>query len=186
MAAVAVKYPAFKELETEVLTLSVDSAATHKEWHERELSRMVPGGAQYPMLSDPNGKIGIQYGVYDLGKKLDLRGRFLIDPEGIIQSIEILGIPVGRDISELLRLLRAFQQHQKTGELIPCGWQPGKPTLPEKKRLKKLPEKSGNTGSQETLFNQESPVESRLGGLGVSWMSASNETGFMNECRSLC
>lgn len=138
MAAVAVKYPAFQELEAEVLTLSVDSAATHKEWHERELSRMVPGGAQYPMLSDPNGKIGIQYGVYDFGKKLDLRGWFLIDPEGIIQSIEILGIPVGRDVSEILRLLRAFQQHQRTGELIPCGWQPGKPTLPREEEAEKI------------------------------------------------
>lgn len=137
MAAVAVKYPAFQELEAEVLTISVDSTGTHKEWHERELSRMVPGGAQYPMLSDPNGKIGIQYGVYDEGKKLDLRGWFLIDPEGIIQSIDIIGIPVGRDISELLRLLRAFQRHQKTGELIPCGWQPGKPTLPGEEEAEK-------------------------------------------------
>ena len=138
MAAVAVKYPAFQEIGVEILTISVDSPATHRDWQERELSKMVSGGARYPMLSDPGGKIGSQYGVYDPDKKLDLRGRFIIDPEGMIQAIEILGIPVGRDVSELLRELRAFRQHRQTGELIPCGWQPGKPTLPEEESAKKI------------------------------------------------
>jgi len=138
MAAVAVKYPAFQEIGAEVLAISVDTPATHRDWHERELSRMVPGGARYPMLFDPGGTIGKQYGVYDPEKQVDLRGRFLIDPDGVIQAIEILGIPVGRDVSELLRELRAFQQHRETGELIPCGWQPGKPTLPEEEKAKKI------------------------------------------------
>ena len=138
MAAVAVKYPAFQEIGAEVLAISVDTPATHRDWHERELSRMVPGGARYPMLSDPEGRIGTQFGVYDPEKKVDLRGRFLLDPEGAIQTIQILGIPVGRDVSELLRELRAFRQHRETGELIPCGWQPGKPTLPEEKEAKKI------------------------------------------------
>src|SRR4030042_4158796 len=100
MAAVAVKYPAFLEIGAEVLTISVDSAAPHRDGHERELSRMVPGGARYPMLSDPGGKIGTQYGVYDPEKRVDLRGRFIIDPEGVIQAIELLGIPVRRDGSD--------------------------------------------------------------------------------------
>jgi alkyl hydroperoxide reductase subunit AhpC len=130
MAAVAVKYPAFQELGAEVLTVSVDSVATHKDWQEKELSRMVKGGALYPMVSDPDGSIGNLYGVYDEEKKVNLRGRFLIDPEGIVQSAEILSVPVGRDISEVLRQLRAFQHHRDTGQLMPCGWQPGRPTLP--------------------------------------------------------
>ena len=130
MAAVAVKYPAFQELGVEVLAASVDSVSTHKDWQERELSKMVKGGALYPMLSDPDGKIGALYGIYDEEKKVDLRGRFLIDPDGIMQSAEIVSAPVGRDIAEVLRQLRAFQHHRETGELMPCGWQPGKPTLP--------------------------------------------------------
>ena len=136
MAAVAVKYPAFQEIDAEVLTISVDEVTTHKDWNEKELSRMVPGGARYPMLSDVDGEIGKIYGVYDAERKIDLRGRFLIDPSGVLQAMEVLAIPVGRDISEILRELRAFQQHQKTGELIPCGWQPGKPTFPEKEEAK--------------------------------------------------
>jgi len=129
MAAVAVKYPAFQELGTEVLTVSVDSAATHKEWHEKELSRMVEGGALYPMISDPGGKIGFLFGIYDAKTGLDLRSHFLIDPQGVVQAMEVLAAPIGRNIAEIFRQLRALQHHQATGEFMPCGWEPGKPTL---------------------------------------------------------
>ena len=138
MAAVAVKYPAFQELGVEVLAVSVDSVASHKDWQEKELSKMVRGGALYPMVSDPDGEIGAVYGVYDEEKKVDLRGRFLIDPDGVVHSAEIVSAPVGRDIAEVLRQVRAFQHHRKTGELMPCGWQPGKPTLPEEGESKKI------------------------------------------------
>jgi len=116
-------------LGAEVLALSVDSIDSHKSWQEKELSRMVRGGALFPMLSDPGGRIGALYGVYDSEKGFDQRGRFLIDPMGVIQSMEIGADPVGRDISEALRQLRALQHHQATGDYLPCGWNPGKPTL---------------------------------------------------------
>ena len=129
MAAVAVKYPAFQELGAEVLAVSVDSVTTHRQWHERELSRMVEGGALYPMISDPEGKIGSLFGVYDDKTSLDLRSHFLIDRQGVIQAMEILAAPIGRNVAEILRQLRALQHHQATGEFMPCGWEPGKPIL---------------------------------------------------------
>jgi len=129
MAAVAVKYPAFRELGAEVLTVSVDSVTTHEEWQEKELSRIVEGGALFPMISDPGGKIGLLFGVYDGKTGVDLRSHFLIDPKGVIQAVEVLAAPVGRNVAEILRQLRALQHHQATGEFMPCGWEPGKPTL---------------------------------------------------------
>jgi len=96
---------------------------------------MVSGGALFPMLSDPGGGIGMLYGVYDAEKGVDRRGRFLIDPEGVIQSMEILSDSLGRDIREALRQLRALKHHRATGEYMPCGWEPGKPTL-EKEKVK--------------------------------------------------
>jgi peroxiredoxin (alkyl hydroperoxide reductase subunit C) len=152
MAAVAVKYPAFQELGVEVLAVSVDDVATHKDWQEKELSKMVKGGALYPMISDEGGKIGTLYGVYDEEKKVDLRGRFLIDPDGVVQSAEIVSAPVGRDISEVLRQVRAFQHHRKTGELMPCGWQPGKPTLPPEKESLNLSGKVWETWRPRNAF----------------------------------
>jgi len=116
-------------LGAEVLAVSVDSIDSHKSWQEKELSQMVKGGAHFPMLSDPGGRIGALYGVYDSEKGVDQRGRFLIDPAGVVQSIEIVADPVGRDIGEALRQLRALQHHQATGDYLPCGWEPGKPAL---------------------------------------------------------
>lgn len=90
---------------------------------------MVEGGVPFPMLTDSGGRIGSVYGVYDEDAGVDIRGRFIIDPDGIIQAIEMLTPPVGRNVSELIRQIKAFQHVRETGEVTPSGWQPGKPTL---------------------------------------------------------
>jgi peroxiredoxin (alkyl hydroperoxide reductase subunit C) len=118
-----------KKLNIEVLSISVDSVFSHKIWNETELSKMVEGGVPFPMLSDQNGSIGKLYDVYDENAGVNIRGRFLIDPEGIVQAAEILAPPVGRNPQELLRQVKAFQHHQKTGEVMPSGWQEGSKTL---------------------------------------------------------
>jgi peroxiredoxin (alkyl hydroperoxide reductase subunit C) len=107
----------------------VDSNFSHKIWQETELSKMVEGGVPFPMITDPGGRVGNLYGVYDQEAGVDVRGRFIIDPEGIVQAMEVLTPPVGRNVAELIRQVKAYQHHQKTGEVMPSGWQPGKPTL---------------------------------------------------------
>jgi len=81
------------------------------------------------MLSDAGGRIGRVYGVYQERAGVNIRGRFLIDPDGVVQSMEIMTPPVGRNVKELIRQIRAFQHVRATGEATPAGWQPGKPTL---------------------------------------------------------
>lgn len=125
----AVKYPELKALGVEVLAVSTDSRFTHKIWQEEELAKMVAGGVPYPMLSDAGGRIGTVYGVYDENAGVDIRGRFLIDPDGIVQAMEILTPSVGRNVAELIRQVKAFQLVRETGEATPSGWQPGKLTL---------------------------------------------------------
>lgn len=131
MAAVASKYKEIQALGVEMLSISVDSHFVHKMWQDNELSKMVEGGVPFPMLSDSGGKIGSVYGVYDENGGVDVRGRFIIDPDGVIQAFEVLTPPVGRNVSELIRQVQAFQHVRKTngGEATPSGWQPGKPTL---------------------------------------------------------
>ncbi len=113
----------------QVLSVSTDSHFTHKIWQETELSKMIDGGVPWPMLADAGGKIGTVYGVYDADAGVDIRGRFLIDPDGVIQAMEVMTPPVGRNISELIRQVQAFQHVRETGEVTPAGWTPGKPTL---------------------------------------------------------
>jgi len=111
--------------------MSVDSIFTHKIWNENEISKMVEGGVPYPMLSDSGGAIGTSYGVYDADGGVDTRGRFLIDPDGVIQGFEVLSPPVGRNVNETIRQIQAFQLvREKQGtEATPSGWRPGKKTL---------------------------------------------------------
>ncbi len=129
MTAVAVKIKQLEELNVQVLAVSVDSRFVHKIWQETELSQMVDGGVPYPMLSDPGGKIGQAYGVYSEEAGVDIRGRFIIDPDGKIMAMEVLTPEVGRNTAELIRQVQAYQHVKKTGEVTPSGWQPGKKTL---------------------------------------------------------
>jgi alkyl hydroperoxide reductase subunit AhpC len=129
LSAVAAKYEELKSLGVEVLSCSTDSRFIHKIWQEEELSKMVKGGVPFPMLSDGGGRIGSAYGVYDEEAGVNIRGRFLIDPDGVIQAMETVAPPVGRSVSELIRQVKAFQHVRATGEVMPAGWQPGRPTL---------------------------------------------------------
>ena len=131
MSAVAGKAKEFEKLGVQVMACSTDSRFVHKIWQEQELSKMVDGGFPFPMLSDAGGKIGSVYGVYDEAGGVNVRGRFIIDPDGVVQAIEILTPPVGRKVAESIRQLQAFQHVRKTEgkEACPAGWEPGKPTL---------------------------------------------------------
>jgi alkyl hydroperoxide reductase subunit AhpC len=111
--------------------MSIDSMFVHKMWNDDELSKMVEGGVPFPMLSDPGGVIGKMYGVYDEDAGVETRGRFIIDPDGIIQGYEVLTPSVGRNVEESLRQIQAFQHVRATDgtEATPSGWRPGKKTL---------------------------------------------------------
>ena len=121
----------FEELGVQVLSVSVDSVFVHKIWNENELSKMIGKNIPFPMLSDQDGSIGKLYGIYDENSGVETRGRFIIDPDGIVQGFEVLAPPVGRNVSETIRQIKAFQlvRKSKGTEATPSGWKPGKQTL---------------------------------------------------------
>ena len=105
---------------------------THKMWDDHELSKMITEGkVPFPMLSDGGGAVGSIYGVYDDGAGVDVRGRFIIDPDGVVQGFEVLTPAVGRNVSESLRQIQAFQLVRESNgtQATPSGWSPGKPVL---------------------------------------------------------
>lgn len=77
------------------------------------------------------GKVGTIFGIYDEDAGVETRGRFIIDPDGVIQGYEVLTPPVGRNVNESLRQVQAFQlvRESKGTEATPSGWRPGKKTL---------------------------------------------------------
>ncbi len=103
----------------------------HKMWDDYELSKMVDGGVPFPMLSDAGGRVGKIYGVYDEDAGVETRGRFIIDPDGVVQGYEVLTPPVGRNVNETFRQVQAFQlvRESKGTKATPSGWKPGKPVL---------------------------------------------------------
>lgn len=100
-------------------------------WNDHELSKMIGKDIPFPMLSDSGGEIGKLYGIYSEEDGIETRGRFIIDPDGKVQGFEVLTPPVGRNVSETLRQVKAFQlvRASKGTEATPSGWKPGKKTL---------------------------------------------------------
>jgi alkyl hydroperoxide reductase subunit AhpC len=75
--------------------MSIDSMFVHKMWNDHELSKMVEGNVPFAMLSDAGGRVGKVYGIYDEDAGVETRGRFIIDPDGVVQSYEVLTPSVG-------------------------------------------------------------------------------------------
>ena len=100
-------------------------------WNDNELTKMVEGGVPFHMASDQAGNVGRAYGVWDENQGIELRGRFIIDPDGVIQAMEVMTPPVGRRLSETIRQIQAFQhvRASKGTEATPAGWMPGELVL---------------------------------------------------------
>jgi alkyl hydroperoxide reductase subunit AhpC len=131
VSAVADNYKKLQDLGVEVFSVSVDSHFVHKMWNDHELTKMVEGGVPFNMVSDQAGNIGRAYGVYDETQGIELRGRFIIDPDGVIQAMEVLTPPVGRKLAETVRQVQAYQlvRASKGREATPAGWMPGDAVL---------------------------------------------------------
>jgi peroxiredoxin (alkyl hydroperoxide reductase subunit C) len=131
VSAVADNYEKLQALGVEVISVSVDSHFVHKMWNDHELVKMVNGGVPFHMAADQAGNVGRAYGVWDESQGIELRGRFLIDPDGVIQAMEVMTPPVGRKLAETIRQVQAFQhvRASKGTEATPAGWMPGDPAL---------------------------------------------------------
>lgn len=130
LVSVGKRYNDLKTKNVEVLSISTDSHFVHKMWNEVELSKMIEGGLPFPMVYDAGGRIGTNYGVYDEETAMDHRGTFIIDPDGIIQSIQITSPGLGRSSKELVRQIEALQfTYENTGKVAPADWEEGDSTL---------------------------------------------------------
>ncbi|MDQ0245161.1 peroxiredoxin (alkyl hydroperoxide reductase subunit C) [Bacillus fengqiuensis] len=121
------EYATLKELGVEVYSVSTDTHFTHKAWHDH--SETI-GKIKYIMIGDPSQKISRNFDVLNEEEGLADRGTFVIDPDGIIQTVEINAGGIGRDASTLVNKIKAAQYvRNNPGEVCPAKWQEGAATL---------------------------------------------------------
>ncbi|WP_312429466.1 alkyl hydroperoxide reductase subunit C [Lacrimispora sp.] len=120
-------YETFKSLGAEVYSVSTDTHYTHKAWHDNsEAIRKLT----YVMIGDPSHTITRNFDVLIEADGLADRGTFIVDPDGIIQSVEINAGNIGRDANILVDKIKAAQYVRKNpGEVCPAKWKEGGATL---------------------------------------------------------
>lgn len=120
-------YDELQGLGVDVYSFSTDKHFTHKAWHE---SSERIGKIRFPMVGDPTTAISAAFGVLREGEGAADRATFLIDPNGVIQFIEITSEGVGRNAAELVRKVKAAQYvYDHPGEVCPAKWEAGEETL---------------------------------------------------------
>jgi peroxiredoxin (alkyl hydroperoxide reductase subunit C) len=119
----------FDELNTQLLCCSVDSQYSHLAWINTPRKYGGVGEMNYPMISDLNKNIGSDYGVLLDGPGVTLRGLFIIDPEGKVAFEVVHDLGIGRNVGEVLRVLKAIQANYETGDVCPANWMPGDDTM---------------------------------------------------------
>jgi peroxiredoxin (alkyl hydroperoxide reductase subunit C) len=120
-------YEELKALGVEVFSVSTDTHFTHKAWHD---TSETVGKITYYMIGDPTTQISQNFDVLREGQGLADRGTFVIDPDGIIQVLEISCEGVGRNAAELVRKVKAAQYvRSHPGEVCPAKWEEGDATL---------------------------------------------------------
>jgi len=120
-------YDAFQKLGVEIYSVSTDTHFSHKAWHD---TSPAIGKINFTMLGDPNGTITNNFEVMRAGQGLADRGTFVVDPDGVIQLVEITSAGVGRNANELVRKIRAAQYvRNNPGQVCPAAWEEGEETL---------------------------------------------------------
>ena len=120
-------YDELRGLGVEVYSVSTDTHFTHKAWHG---SSETIGKIQYAMIGDPTGTVSRNFDILREDEGLANRGTFVLDPDGVIQVLEVTAEGVGRNAAELVRKVRAAIYVRKNpGEVCPAKWEEGGETL---------------------------------------------------------
>ena len=119
------KLAEFNSLDTEVIGVSVDSKFSHFAWLNTPKNQGGIEGVKYAVVSDLNKQITRDYDVEVEGAGIAYRGLFLIDKEGIVQHQVVNNLPLGRNVDEAIRMVKALQFFEKNGEVCPANWNEG-------------------------------------------------------------
>ena len=122
------KLAEFEKVGAVVVGASIDSPYTHLAWKNTPRNKGGLGDLDFPLLADLNRQASRDYEVL-MEDGIAARGVFIIDEKGILQSYTVNNLGVGRNVSELLRLIAGFKFVAEHGEVCPANWEPGAATM---------------------------------------------------------
>ncbi|MFP4050105.1 MAG: peroxiredoxin [Thermoplasmata archaeon] len=116
------RYDQFRELNTELIGLSIDQVHSHlkwTEWIEDELDETI----EFPIIADGQGRVANRLGlVHHTGGTATVRAVFIVDPESTIRAILYYPAELGRNMDEFIRMIKGFQKADEEGVAIPANW----------------------------------------------------------------
>lgn len=121
----------FKELNTELIGLSVDSLYSHIAWlrkiNELEWNGMKNLDVTFPLIEDIKMEVANKFGMIQPNQSSTqaVRAVFVIDPKGVIRTILYYPLSTGRNFDEIKRIIQALQKADKDGVATPADWRPG-------------------------------------------------------------
>ncbi len=144
----------FQKHHTRLIGLSIDSIHSHVAWVQnvREKTGVY---MDFPIIADLDMKVAHLYGMLHPGESSTaaVRAVFFVDPEGIIRLIMYYPLNVGRNMSEIKRVLLAMQTADQHSCAMPVNWQPGeKVIVPAPKTLEELDKRISNTDLEQVDF----------------------------------
>jgi len=125
--AFQLRYDKFKELNTELIGLSIDQVFSHIKWVEWIKENIKVDGKpveiKFPIIADDTGKVAKQLGLIHPSKGTNtVRAVFIVDPKGTIRAILYYPQELGRNMDEILRMIKGFQYADKHHVAIPANW----------------------------------------------------------------
>ncbi len=120
-------YAEFEKAGAQVFIVTTDTHFSHKVWHE---TSPAVGKAKFALIGDPTHQLTRAFDVHIEEEGLALRGTFIINPEGVIKTMEVHDNAIARDVTETVRKLKAAQYvASHTGEVCPAKWKEGEKTI---------------------------------------------------------
>ncbi len=115
----------FEKRNVEVIGVSIDSHFSHLAWLNTPKAKGGIQGVAYPIVSDLNKTISSDYDVLVENAGIAYRGLFLLDKDHVVRHQVVNDLPLGRNVSETLRMVDALQFTEKHGEVCPANWNQG-------------------------------------------------------------
>ncbi len=122
------KLAEFEKAGATVVGVSIDSQFTHLAWKNTPRNKGGLGQVDFPLLADLDKKVSWDYEVL-MDDGIAARGVFIIDEAGILQSMTVNNLGVGRNVDEIIRVIEGFKFVAKHGEVCPANWNPGDDTM---------------------------------------------------------